>query len=270
MENYLISLINLVKLERLQNSSNLTPKTVKTQKKIQNKNANNNNVSLTQEQKDIIIGLMLGDGHLERRKLNHNTRLRIDHTYPKQENYVKHLYEKFKNLTGSSPKIIIRSPDIRTNKIYKSISFKTLNQPCLNYYHKLFYQELTTEIKKNYNLKAKFVKIVPNNIESLLTPVSLAHWLMGDGYRENKAIILCTESFNSCEIELLISALKDKFGIICSKQKRLTSYPETRYRIKIKRFATGENANKLKNLVFEYIIPEMVYKLGNHNAIKGN
>lgn len=33
----------------------------------------------------------------------------------------------------------------------------------------------------------KFVKIVPSNIGELLTPLGLAHWLMGDGYWVNYA-----------------------------------------------------------------------------------
>lgn len=207
---------------------------------------------------------MLADGFLERIKVNHNTRLRIDHTYPKQEKYVEHLYKKFQNLTARPPKIFVRSPDKRTGKVYKSISFKTLNQPCLNYYHALFYKQIIKRPEKENNSKACFIKYVPNNIESLLTPISLAHWLMGDGYfTKDKAINLCTESFNSFEIELLIKALKNKFDIVSSKQKRSTSSNEPRWRIRI----SLKNASKFKLLVFDYVIPEMLYKLGDKNII---
>ena len=139
------------------------------------KRKDKDNISLSEEQKEIIVGLLLADAYLERKKISHNTRLRIDHTYPNQEKYVEHLYKKFQTLSGKPPKIYIRNPDKRTGKVYKSISFKTFNLPCLNYYHSLFYKQITTLTEKISNNKAKFIKIVPNDIEALLTPISLAH-----------------------------------------------------------------------------------------------
>jgi hypothetical protein len=40
------------------------------------------------------------------------------------------------------------------------------------------------------------VKIIPNTlIYELLTPVALAHWIMGDGKARPSGLILCTHSF---------------------------------------------------------------------------
>jgi hypothetical protein len=52
-----------------------------------------------------------------------------------------HIYSQFINLAGKGPKVYIRKPDKRTNKIYSSMQFKTLALPCLNYYYDLFYKE---------------------------------------------------------------------------------------------------------------------------------
>ena len=127
---------------------------------------------LTLEQKNILIGLLLADGFLEKRKPNHNTRLRIDHTYPGQEIYVKSLYKIFKPICGKQPAITIRKPDKRTGKIYSSIAFKTYNLSCLNEFYSLFYKA-----SGNFHLSGqpRYIKIVPSNIQDLLTPIALAH-----------------------------------------------------------------------------------------------
>jgi hypothetical protein len=110
---------------------------------------------LTQEQREAIIGIMLADGFLERGKITHNTRLRIDHTYPEQESYVLSVHTLFISLIAMEPVIIIRKADPRTGKVYKSMYVRTLRFACLNKYHDLFYKD-----KK---------KVVPSNIQDLLT-----------------------------------------------------------------------------------------------------
>lgn len=44
-------------------------------------------------QKEALIGIILGDGFLERNKPSHNTRLRIEQSYPEKEKYLNSLYE---------------------------------------------------------------------------------------------------------------------------------------------------------------------------------
>jgi len=127
---------------------------------------------LTTEQKDVLVGLLLADGFLEKRRANHNTRLRVDHTYPAQEAYVKYLYKLFKSMCGKQPVIYIRKPDKRTGKIYSSIAFKTYNLSCLNEYYVLFYKN-SGDI--HLSGQPRYIKIVPSNVQELLTPVALAH-----------------------------------------------------------------------------------------------
>lgn len=49
--------------------------------------------------------------------------------------------------------------------LIQSMYFRTLAMPCLNYYHELFYN----------------VKIIPRNLEELLTARGLAYLIMDDG-----------------------------------------------------------------------------------------
>jgi len=51
-------------------------------------------------------------------------------------------------------------------------------------------------------------KKIPDNIYELFTPIALAHWIMGDGAKLNKSIILCTNSFSLREVIILINVLK--------------------------------------------------------------
>jgi hypothetical protein len=156
-------------------------------------------------------GGLSADGCLEKGKLTFNTRLRIDHTYPEQKAYVIHLHALFGSLIAmAEPVIITRKADPRTGKIYKSMYIRTLKFPCLNKYHDLFYKD-----KK---------KVVPSNIQDLLTPLGLAHLVMGDGFfHSNGVVIISSESFSKEEQELLIIALDLKLGIKASLNKRVKS-----------------------------------------------
>jgi hypothetical protein len=49
--------------------------------------------------------------------------------------------------------------------------------------------------------------------------ISLAHWIMNDGYWDG-TVIFCTESFTKAEVRRLIELLCVKFGIKGSTKKR--------------------------------------------------
>ena len=59
-------------------------------------------------------------------------------------------------------------------------------------------------------------KIIPNNIANLLTPVSLAYWIMDDGCFTGSGLKLHTNSFSLEELNLLIKALDINFSIKAS------------------------------------------------------
>ena len=187
---------------------------------------------------------MLADGFLEKGKPTYNTRLRIDHTYPYQKSYVFSLYTLFGDLIDMEPVIVFRKAHSRTGKIYKSVYIRTLKFPCLNEYHSLFYKEQK--------------KVIPLNIQDLLTARGLAHLIMGDGFLYQGIVMLCTESFTKQEQELLINALHENFGIKATLNKRINSSGVQSYRIRISK----KSMDKLTVLVKPYFIPEMLYKLG--------
>lgn len=111
---------------------------------------------------EIIIGLLLGDGHLQRRHTNSRFIFAQSSLREHHLSYFWHVYSLFSPFLSkefqAKPRTFL---DKRTNKTYGSIAFATLTLPCFNKYKDLFY---------NYNKK-----IVPNNISQLLTPVGLAY-----------------------------------------------------------------------------------------------
>ena len=111
--------------------------------------------------------------------------------------------------------------DSRTNKNYSSLTLRTKSFSLFTEYYNLFY--------------LNGVKVIPNNIGDLLTPLGLAHWIMQDGsyHKVSKGIALCTDSFKKEEVELLLSVLQTKFNLICTIQKS-PSQNSNRFRIYIK------------------------------------
>ena len=90
-------------------------------------------------------------------------------------NYFYHIFDLFKPFINRDYKLKSRSfIDKRTNKKYSSILFNTLTLPCFNYYRNLFYVPLDTN---NADIvgKTKYKKIVPLNINQLITPRGLAY-----------------------------------------------------------------------------------------------
>ena len=151
---------------------------------------------------EIMIGLLLGDGHIQKRSINGNSRfiygqssLRLHHL-----NYFNHVFELFKPYLSKDFYPKKRSfTDKRSNKIYSSVQFATLSLPCFNYYKDLFYN-------------SNNLKIVPSNIQNLLSPRGLAYWIMDDGSLQNKGLHLNTYGFTPQDIFLLKTTLENMFG----------------------------------------------------------
>lgn len=195
---------------------------------------------LSSYQKDALLGLILGDGCLERGKESWNTRLRVEQVYPNQEEFVRNMYSLLTPMIKMSPSILTIT-DKRTGLNTQSIYFWTMKMPCLNYYYDLFYKNK--------------IKIIPKNIGELLTPVSLAYWLMGDGiYVKNKGVKLCTDSYIKEDVELLAEVLSLQFGLSCTLQQ----HKANQFRI----YILKDSVENLRRIVLPFLIPSMKYKIG--------
>jgi hypothetical protein len=112
---------------------------------------------------EILIGLLLGDGHLQCRHSNSRFMYGQSSLREHHLNYFYHIFDLIKPFVSKEFKIKSRYfLDKRTENTYSSVLFTTLTLPCFSYYRNLF-----------YNSQNK--KIVPFNINQLLTPRGLAY-----------------------------------------------------------------------------------------------
>jgi hypothetical protein len=112
-------------------------------------------LTLTQEQRDIIVGSCLGD--LNIRQIGNYSRLVFDQ---KNKEYLFHLYDVFKEWVRTPPAERLQKR-LPTSAICSNWHFSTISHADLQFYYTLFYP----------NGK----KLLPLNIESYLTPRSLAY-----------------------------------------------------------------------------------------------
>ncbi len=185
--------------------------------------------SLTQTQKSIIIGSILGDGYLRVIKKRKNAFLEINHSY-KQKDYVDWKFNNLKSIVKSPPKFRVG------NEGRTAYRFYTRQLPVLT---ELF-----------YNFYEKKVKIIPKNLK--LDPLVIAVWFMDDGSKcRTSDVYLNTQQFDIESQRRLIVYLK--YFNLETKLNKDKSY----YRLRF----IKSSLPKLRNLINKYIIPSMRYKI---------
>ena len=201
---------------------------------------------------EVITGELLGDGYIKRLK---NT-ARLEFTFSSKilhyVNYLKfNMLKEICNDTKPTP-----WPKDNPSQYW----FSSISMPILQNMHDEWYK-LNIDKKDSSN---KYIKILPSNIYDLLTPISIAHWLMGDGYYETRSYttMFCTDNFTKDEISILVDILYDKFNIEATimdrKYKDKFDNDVLHFRLKINKY----DLDKLIKLVKPHMIPEMYYKLG--------
>lgn len=208
-------------------------------------------MSFTQQQKDLLIGSLLGDGNLQSETKGQTWRYRALHSN-KHRDYLNHKYSILQYYCHTPP-IFESVVDQRTGKRNERWYFNTLTHPSLRYYGNLFY---------TYNDKTqKMEKHVPHNIQELLTPRAVAYWYMDDGALKWKgrsnAMRICTECFSEQDVERLRKALKNKYQIHTNRSKRTKQELLIGYRLEI----NEENSLPFSQLIRPYLINCMMYKV---------
>jgi len=87
-------------------------------------------------------------------------------------------------------------------KQFFALQFVTRSMPCITELRSLFYPN--------------GVKIIPHNIYELLTPVALAHIIMGDGEAKSHGLIICTNNFSIQDVVRLMNVLILRYGLECT------------------------------------------------------
>lgn len=192
---------------------------------------------LSDYQKEVLTGLLLGDGCLERTKNSLGARLKVSQSI-KQNKFAVWLYEVFKDFVQTQPKV---KQTNRNGIRHEEVVFNTLTHPGFKSFYEMFYP--------------KGKKVIPESIDQFLTPTALTVWFMSDGSvksKESRGRILNTQSFIRPDIERLIFILKSKFDLQSSIRTQKDG---------LQIYISGKSAEILNSLLKSRILPSFHYKL---------
>ena len=166
-------------------------------------------------------------------------RLRIDHS-KLQKAYVEWKYKVFANFAANKPRLV-KVLDKRTEKIYQHWRFDTLSTHLFAEYYTIFYTNSR--------------RIIPHNIRYLLiSNLSLAVWFMDDGYKRNdcRGLHINTQAYCLEEQMVLQNCLKERFNLRSTIHRQSGKY---------KLYIPSRESKKFCNLIDQFVIPSMKYKL---------
>ena len=202
-------------------------------------------IELSIEQKEAIIGLMLGDASLQSQNKGKTYRIKFEWG-DKNKAYVLHVFNLFDEWLLSQPHKKERlSPK---GNLIINWGFQTFSHKAFNYLAELFLLD-----------KGGKKGISENLVQDHLTPKGLAYWFMDDGGKldynknsKNRSVVLNTHSFTDLEVENLCDQLSNKFELLCevrsNKNKKIIVIKDTSY-------------SKFYQLINPYLLEEMKYKL---------
>jgi len=196
----------------------------------------------TQRQRDILVGLLLGDGHLETLNNGRTYRLKVEHS-EKQHDYLAWLHKEFREWI---PGGIVE----KRHREHRCVAFTTYSHGAFRFYGQQFYDR-------------NGIKKIPDRIKSMLSPIGLAVWFMDDGSRKSsrhKTYILHTLAFTKQDLERAKIALKEKFGIQVMIHKQNGRG--------LRLYIPSASAQKFEAHVREWVTPfaSMRHKLVNTHA----
>lgn len=212
------------------------------------------NYKLTKEQREILVGCILGDLDIQTRddgKTFHcYFELEGSPTYRYKE-YVFHLYDCFKNLcpSGIIPKFICGKVN--------SWAFETQPLGTFSFYGNLFYP-----INVQTGQRKKRLPTRPNLLKKLITPLTVAYWYMGNGSlksKQSRTFFLNTQKFSIKEVQLLCDILKEKFDLKAKPYKQESQNGEE-FQIYYQIVISPDSFEQFSNLVAASLHSSMLYK----------
>lgn len=199
-------------------------------------------LKLTDKQRSILVGTLLGDGHLESQDNGKTYRLKVEHQLL-QKDYTEWLYSQFKEW--------IRGEMYEKVKLNgkRYVGFRTYSHPAFRFYGQQFYSEGKKHIST----------VISKQLDSL----GVAIWFMDDGsWKSNrhKTFIIHTLGFTKKDLELIQKVFLGKFNIKTALHRQKGKY----WRL----YITSKSAKDFEKLIQPYTsqILSMKKKMGNRNA----
>lgn len=211
----------------------------------------NDTVPVTKLQDAMIVGSLLGDAHMQKtRASTQRCRLRVCH------NVAQRRYVDWKHSILLDPFCTNTQLPYETSRPGE-YQFYTMYTNSFSSYHSTWYMRREA---------SKYLKVVPSNIQELLTdPISLAVWYLDDGSKRKdcEACRLATMGFSHRENIELVECLRANFGL---EAKVGAFYPNRvggpLYGLSFSSKASGYK--RLKSLIHPFVeaeVPSMLYKL---------
>lgn len=189
---------------------------------------------------EVLVGQLLSDGHGYRSSPTGNTRIEWSFGL-RYMAYASWLYGLLVDYCGT-PVGTLASGQLR---------LKTLSLSIFNHLHALFYV-LTPS--------GKWIKVVPATIGTLMTPVVLAHLIMGDGSydKHNNAVFIFPNGFTHEDCIRLVAAITG-IGIPTTvRADRVGKDGNKQYKLAIANKQLPVLRSKVKNYMHE----SMLYRIG--------
>lgn len=155
---------------------------------------------LSKRQRELLIGLLLGDGHLETQNNGRTYRLKVEHGAV-QHDYLVWLAREFKDWIQTD----WYEKERGTKLVY---GFTTVSHPAFRFYAQQFYQDGK--------------KRIPPLIKRLLSPLSLAIWFLDDGSAKSpkhRSLVIHSLGYSKADLVLVQEAL-ESLGISSSQHKQ--------------------------------------------------
>ena len=191
---------------------------------------------MSDRQKQILTGMLLGDAHLERQAGALTARLKIEHSLV-QSTYVEWKFREWRDWVRTPPRARVRRNRLGTQST--NIGFTTLSHVEFERFRLRFYRDRR--------------KVVPEDLE--LTPLSMAVWFMDDGSRKSgqcRGLYLNTQSFTAAEVDLLQEVIRRDGGV-------LTTVRQQRDGLQI--YVPAPSASAFAAYITGDLLPSMRYKL---------
>lgn len=221
---------NDMKIAEILNVSTSAVQNYRKQKGIKSNHNVYDNVVLSFEQEQVVIGGLLGDTHF--RKEYANACGEFTHSLA-QDEYCKWKREILKDFCSDVS--YSYQIDKRTLKKYDKVICRIYSNPVFNSYYNLFYKNK--------------VKYISKEVLYRLEGLGLAIWYMDDGCKHNNTYSISTNSFSEEDFEIIKEFFFNKFNIEVRRHSNGSTYILTK------------SASTFKLLIQPYIIDSMKYKL---------
>jgi hypothetical protein len=157
--------------------------------------------TLTQRQEDLLIGSMLGDGHITNEK--YIPIFIVSHAN-NEKDYLYWKYGIFKDLCNSLPALVEAKLKPFGDKVYMSQEAHRFNTRSLDAL--ITFRDMSVE-----------------ELVNRLNEFSLSIWFLDDGHRDSNHWEICVAPYSELEIEHILKVLREVFNLEC-KQKSDTRY----------------------------------------------